>query len=371
MYRSGSRPVQIDHRRSIEEEKGKRKKKKKKKRKRRRRKGEEEIPRGSAASPCCPRATFLPAQGDGTSLARGRLFSLRKETELLSREERDRGDILQEVGENVADIVIFADGSWNSFVEHNESINQVHEGRSQQQDNSNPENQNNLAGVVDLTIAKSPEVGPFQNSAHTAENYGCEIEDKKPFRDDEGLPIPLYASGASVINTSLCTQAPAYYTESGIWPRNMSSVSSSESGRMVGANANALGTLASILPNVLLNPIHTDAVSPVLNRDPAGFELSHPTLNFQQVPQVTQLAENVQLEPLYEVSSINNNEAGRQVIRTPIAVQAFPAQTQIPSSSRTAQTGLLSFNSMVSNGYAAVLPNTFSINSCRRCTRFS
>nr|XP_018682721.1 PREDICTED: E4 SUMO-protein ligase PIAL2-like isoform X2 [Musa acuminata subsp. malaccensis] len=252
--------------------------------------------------------------------------------------------ILQEVGENVADIVIFADGSWNSFVEHNESINQVHEGRSQQQENSNTENQNNLADVVDLTIAKSPEVGPFQNSAYTAENYGCEIEDRKPFRDDEGLPIPLHASGASVSNTSLCTQAPAYYTKSGIWPRNMSSVSSSVSGRMVGANANALGTLESILPNVLLNPIHTDAVSPVLNRDPAGFELSQPTLNFQQVPQVTQLAENVQLEPLHEGSSINNNEAGRpiprQVIKTPRAVQALPAQTQIPSSSRTAQTAV-------------------------------
>ncbi|XP_065045932.1 E4 SUMO-protein ligase PIAL2-like [Musa acuminata AAA Group] len=250
-------------------------------------------------------------------------------------------EILQEVEENVADIVIFADGSWNSFVEHNESINQVHEGRSQEQENSNTENQNNLADVVDLTIAKSPEVGPFQNSAYTAENYGYEIEDRKPFRDDEGLPIPLYASGASVINTSLCTQAPAYYTKSGIWPRNMSSVSSSVSGRMVGANANALGTLESILPNVLLNPIHTDAVSPVLNRDPAGFELSQPTLNFQQVPQVTQLAENVQLEPLHEGSSINNNEAGRpiprQVIKTRRAVQALPAQTQIPSSSRTVQ----------------------------------
>ncbi|CAL9186334.1 unnamed protein product [Musa hybrid cultivar] len=269
------------------------------------------------------------------------------------------------VGENVADIVIFADGSWNSFVEHNESINQVHEGRSQQQENSNTENQNNLADVVDLTIAKSPEVGPFQNSAYTAENYGCEIEDRKPFRDDEGLPIPLYASGASVINTSLCTQAPAYYTKSGIWPRNMSSVSSSVSGRMVGANANALGTLESILPNVLLNPIHTDAVSPVLNRDPAGFELSQPTLNFQQVPQVTQLAENVQLEPLHEGSSINNNEAGRpiprQVIKTPRAVQALPAQTQIPSSSRTAQTGLLSFNSMISNSYATVSYQSLSL----------
>lgn len=249
--------------------------------------------------------------------------------------------ILQEVGENVADIVIFADGSWNSFVEHNESINQVHEGRSQQQENSNTENQNNLADVVDLTIAKSPEVGPFQNSAYTAENYGCEIEDRKPFRDDEDLPIPLYASGASVINTSLCTQAPAYYTKSGIWPRNMSSVSSSVSGRMVGANANALGTLESILPNVL-----------------------QPTLNFQQGPQVTQLAENVQLEPLHESSSINNNEAGRpiprQVIKTPSAVQALPAQTQIPSSSRTAQTGLLSFNSMISNSYATVSHQSLS-----------
>ncbi|CAL9121326.1 unnamed protein product [Musa textilis] len=267
--------------------------------------------------------------------------------------------ILQEVGENVADIVIFADGSWNSFVEHNESINQVHEGRFQQQENSNTS-----TNVVDLTIAKSPEVGPFQNSANTAENYGCEIEDRKLFRDDEGLPISLYVSGASVINTSLCTQAPAYYTESGIRPRNMSSVSSSVSGRMVGANANTVGTLESILPDVLLNPIHTDAVSPVLNRNPAGFELSQPTLNFQQVPQVTQLAEIAQLEPMHEGSLINNNEAGRpiprQVIKTPRAVQAFPAQTQIPNSSRMVQTGLLSFSSMISNSYAAVSYQTLS-----------
>lgn len=269
--------------------------------------------------------------------------------------------VLQEVGEDVADIVIFADGSWKVFVEHNKSINQVHKVRSGQQETSN-ENGSTLTGVVDLTmeedyaadIAKCPEDTPSHGYAYRAENISCELEDRKPFRDIEGFPVSLYASGAPVASTPMNIQAAVYNTGDGILPWNFPSVSSSTSARTGGGTANALGTLESLVPNVVLNPIQTDAVSPALNRVLTGLELSQSTPTFQQASQGMPLAENLQFQPLHLAGSIITNEAGRppiprHVSRTPIAVQALPAQTQPPSSSRRVHVGSSNSNSMINS----------------------
>ncbi|URE48497.1 MIZ/SP-RING zinc finger [Musa troglodytarum] len=270
--------------------------------------------------------------------------------------------VLQEVGEDVADIVIFADGSWKAFVEHNKSIKQVHKVRSGRQETSN-ENESTLTGVVDLTmeedyasdIAKCPEeVTPLHGYAYRAENISCVLEDRKPFRDIEGLPVSLYASGAPVASTPMNIQAAVYNTGDSILPWNLPSASSSTSARTGGGNAHALGTLESLVPNVVLNPIQTDAVSPALNRVLTGFELSQSTPTFQQASQGTSLAENLQLQPLQLAGSIITNEAGRppiprHVSRTPIAVQALPAQTQPHSSSRRVHIGSSNSNSMINS----------------------
>ncbi|CAL9058625.1 E4 SUMO-protein ligase PIAL2-like isoform X1 [Musa acuminata AAA Group] len=280
--------------------------------------------------------------------------------------------VLQEVGEDIADIVIFADGSWKAFVEHNKSINQVHKVRSGQQETSN-ENGSTLTGVVDLTmeedyasdIAKcSEEVTPSHGYAYRAENIICELEDRKPFRDIEGLPVSLDTSGAPVTSTPIDILAAVYNTGDGILPWNLPSVSSSTSGRTGGGNANALGTLESLVPNVVLNPIQTDAVSPALNRVLTGLEFSQSTPTFQQASQGMPLAENLQLQPLHLAGSIITNEAGRppiprHVSRTPIAVQALPAQTQPPSSSRRVHIGSSNSNSMI-NSITSISHQAFS-----------
>ncbi|RRT49022.1 hypothetical protein B296_00046974 [Ensete ventricosum] len=267
--------------------------------------------------------------------------------------------VLQEVGEDVADVVIFADGSWKALVEHNKSINQVHKVRSGQQETSN-ENGSTLTGVVDLTMEEDfasecpGEVTPLHGYAYRAENMSCELEDRKPFRDLAGLPVSLYASGAPVASTPMNIQAAVYNTGDGILPWNLPSVSSSTSARTGGGNANALGTLESLVPNVVLNPIQTDAVSPALNRVLTGFEPSQSTPTFQQASQGTQLAENLQLQPLHLAGSIITNQGGRppiprHVSRTPIAVQALPAQTQPPSSSRRMHIGSSNSSSMINS----------------------
>ncbi|WOK97205.1 E4 SUMO-protein ligase PIAL2-like isoform X1 [Canna indica] len=259
--------------------------------------------------------------------------------------------ILREVGEGVADIVIFADGSWKAFDEHNVNINQVHKGSSRQQE-TNTENNSTLDDVVDLTmekdctsdIEKNTEQVIFRRSEDKAEDDISELEDRKPFKDNEGLPIPPHASGASIGSSLMSSQMAAHYTRDSIWPGNMPSFSSSILDR-TGCTIpyNAQGTLESLSNNIMTNVTNisqSDVVSPALNRGPV---VSQPAVSL-----MTQLGENMQLQSSRVGGSTISSEAGRcfiprHVSRTPTAVQALPAQTQSLSSSRRMQ-------SVVTNG---------------------
>ncbi|WOL00786.1 E4 SUMO-protein ligase PIAL2-like isoform X4 [Canna indica] len=338
--------------------------------------------------------------------------------------------ILEEVAEHVTDIVILADGSWKVF-EYGEHIKQMDDRQSGPQEAVMEDVRGTSADVMDLTIEKDcasdtanyPEVMLPNITADTAENSNYEIEDNKPIMENECSPIPLYASEASVVST-MCAQAVSSHLENAISYSNLSSTSCSLSDTSVCADTNALGTLESLVPSVLLNPVETDVVSPALNQGHAGYELPQATMNFQQVsivpsvlnpirtefvfpapnqrpagfeipqttvnslqawlvpnvalnpiqndalssafnqgpagsefpqttlnfqqlPQVAHLTENMQLQSFHVTPSVTTNEARRHTIprhvsRTPIAIQALPAQTQMPRSLQRMQTALAS-----------------------------
>lgn len=266
--------------------------------------------------------------------------------------------ILQEVGDHVSDILIYADGSWK-YVEHNGIENQTQKG-SKLQDNS-IENDDSTS-TVDLTmeedytsdIARTQEV-MLQRPEDKAENDSFVPEDMKPPRDNEGLTVS-HTPGASVTSSYVGTHE-THYAGDGIWPRNLPIFPSFTSDRIGDAVINAQRILENNVTDVMLNPVQTDAVSPAFVRGPTVPELPQSTLS-----QMIQLAENMQLQSSHVAGAVITNETGwptipRHVSRTLTAIQALPSQSQSHNSSRRMQSGLLRFSLMIANTKVSVKKN--------------
>ncbi|XP_010915781.1 uncharacterized protein [Elaeis guineensis] len=229
--------------------------------------------------------------------------------------------ILKEAGEGVSDVVIYADESWKAVVEHNGTTNELHSGGLEGQQDDSIQSDINTCTVVDLTME-------YDDKSEMSQNGTCEFEDRKPFEHIQGF-------SGSELHSELPVAAPTN-----------------------GSNARASGTLESLVPDIVLNPVITDAVSPALNRDAAAnHELSQPTLSFQHATQLRQL---MQLQQSHFGGSIINNEIARPSIprhisRNPVAVQALPVQTQTqtPNSSRRMWTNILSSTSVIPNSPAS------------------
>lgn len=255
--------------------------------------------------------------------------------------------ILKEAGEGVSDVVIYADESWKAAVEHNGTTNELHNGTLEGQQDGSIESDINTFTVVDLTMEDDDKSEMSQNGA-------CEFEDRKPFEHIQGFPGSEFHSE---LPTSVTTQVAAHHVD-GIWSRNLllNNYSNESLAPTNGSNAHASGTLESLVPNIVLNPVITDAVSPALNRDAtANHELSQPTLSFQHATQLRQL---IQLQQSHFGGSIINNEIARPSIprhisRNPIAVQALPVQTQTPNSCRRMRANILSSTSVIPNSPAS------------------
>ncbi|KAG1335114.1 putative E4 SUMO-protein ligase PIAL2 [Cocos nucifera] len=258
--------------------------------------------------------------------------------------------ILKEAGEGVSDVVIYADECWKAVVEHNGTTNELHSGRLEGQQDGSVQSDINTFTVVDLTMEDDDKSEMSQNGA-------CEFEDRKPFEHLQGFSGSELHSELPVAGTSVTTQVAAHHVDA-IWSSNLSltNYSNVSLAPTNGSNARASGTLESLVPDIVLNPVITDAVSPALNRDAtANHEHSQPTLSFQHAAQLRQL---MQLQQSHFGGSIINNEIARPSIprhisRNPIAVQALPVQTQTPNSSRRMWTNILSSTSVIPNSPAS------------------
>ncbi|XXG42224.1 hypothetical protein AAC387_Pa01g2550 [Persea americana] len=253
--------------------------------------------------------------------------------------------ILKEVGDNVADVLISEDGSWKVVDEHDGITNQLQNG-----------SQNVLANVIDLTMEGTDD-GDVAISSTGAEaslgltnqrciNYtSCETEDRKPFEDIQLSSAAENHSAAAAFNSaSDIVQEPASLVWQNIWSRislaasTMNGSVSHSAAAAAAARVNAPAGISESPLDALLEPVLTDAVSPALNREPVdGHGGTQLTTAFQNVPQLRQFvaSENFRLQQSRFENSILSNEIlrqsiPRQVTRTPIAVQALPAQTQVP-----------------------------------------
>ncbi|KAG7956494.1 hypothetical protein I3843_11G126300 [Carya illinoinensis] len=223
--------------------------------------------------------------------------------------------VLREVGENVDEVIISADGSWKAIVESDDHVDQsllkanCEKERTEWQEFSRVSN--SLHNVLELTE---------DNNEMDAASYG-EIEDRKPLQAN----LPVASNLVLLTESNRTNDVNQLVNEledeiwSGIYSGSMSMNSSSRS------NAQRVGGISESIPaNLMQPPVLTGAVSPALNQEP----------NFTTSMMRSQCSpNNFQLQQSQYANSVVNNEyrlpsIASHVSRTPTAIQALPVQPQ-------------------------------------------
>ncbi|XP_077251383.1 uncharacterized protein LOC143890530 [Tasmannia lanceolata] len=298
--------------------------------------------------------------------------------------------VLREVGEDVVDVFISADGSWRIAAELDSHADHHHNGSLpgkerddglEQQCESNKKAQNIQAGVVDLTMEETDTPGNLTSNAAggATETSVCpiinqvhadiiETEDRKPFQDIllQGFSgTENLIESSSIVNSASDTLQEGAYQQIGpdFWSRMLSLTSHSNGspGPTISRTDDAHIQTSFPVGGGMLAPVLTDAVPPAVNREPMnnGHGMTQqPTISFPQVGQfvATESYMQLQQQPRFG-NSIVSSETGRpsiprHITRNPIAVQALPAQTQVPNPhhQRPRTTSALNPNPMISSG---------------------
>ena len=227
---------------------------------------------------------------------------------------------MKEVGDDVADVIISADGSWKAVFENDDHLDQARDTNlNPLKETSEPLEstavQNALPSVIDLAE---------DDGTMDIDNI-CGIEDIKPSLADLSATPQLN-------NTIGINQNVAAPIDEACW-QGLHIAS--------GLAANAwldnpvVGGIPHPTPTTLLQ---SASVAPVLNREADGRVNTNLTAPEMQ----THLAcpNNFQSQQMQFMNSIPSNEYGsfpsisRTVSRTPVAVQALPAQSQTPGAQR-------------------------------------
>ncbi|KAJ0106077.1 hypothetical protein Patl1_17633 [Pistacia atlantica] len=266
-------------------------------------------------------------------------------------------EVLREVGKNIADVIISADGSWKAVLESDDNMNQAHdkipsgenEGSEQQQP---PGFLNPGPNVVDLTK---------YDDEMDAMILG-ETEDRKPILTDlQSQPVPINISRPSELsNTVGVNQNAVSQGEDDFWAGILSSLgpaSSSVDSISVPASANFM--TSSLLADAI-SPAITDAISHALNRETEALGYSNLTTSMMQSQYLS--PNDLQLQQSHFV---NHHEYGRlslnrNINRTPIAIQALPAQSQTPSPQQRSGTN---FNFVTPNGSSLASQSALSVGN--------
>lgn len=243
--------------------------------------------------------------------------------------------VLAETGEDATHVVLGSDGSWK-VVEYRDTAEKPGSGMDAAGtfDTFGCEAigaSNGLSAVVDLTMEAEDfqagsgtcpsQIQPSDNLPYQDRNGGqCAPEDSKPFQD-ASQGVSLMSSAQSSLYTSEAIQASLGQS----WDHLRSMVSVAMPASLGRSHAQLVP--GSLPPCPSLNPVITDAVSPALGREGAEMAL------FSTVP--WQFMDSFELLQTHAVSpSIGETDARqipRHINRVPVASQALPGQTQVPS----------------------------------------
>lgn len=265
--------------------------------------------------------------------------------------------VLREVAGNVSDIMLSADGSWKAITDSAQTDEHFDRTLRSNQDESvqceSTRSPNTVANVVDLTM-EDVEENCVMNT--------YEFEDRKPFKDvDLGNSSAGLHLSSEIHNASEVAQNLESRVEDEFFPGVFLPCSPSLNVSATPGPSNSLAT------NSMVTPVLTDAVSPAYNRELADVRWGNQARD-SIVQTQTFAPSNLQLHPAEVGSSFVFKDFGRSmptiVSRTPIAVQALPAQSQMPASHNRSRTNM---NPLLSNGSHTEALN----NSAERQQQFS
>ncbi|KAL5749969.1 hypothetical protein ACOSP7_024572 [Xanthoceras sorbifolium] len=279
------------------------------------------------------------------------------------RVDQNMVKVLREVGENVTDVIISADGSWRAVLESDgnvETLNNTfsrNKERSEQQESTDCMNSDPV--VLDLTT----------NDEEMEAASADEIEDMKPLLSNlQSQTVATNLTKSSELNNTVGanrnvdTQSENNFQYAGLHSNGSAFPGISDA-------RNDGGISEPSLPYRMTPPVLTDAISPALDRGAEGcgyIDLATSLMQGQY-----SAPGNLQLQQSQFVDSIVNNEYGRfsslnrNVNRTPIAVQALPAASQTPSPQQRSGTG---FNSLTPNGSSLSSQAALSVGNGYRTT---
>ncbi|KAK8454969.1 hypothetical protein SEVIR_4G059800v4 [Setaria viridis] len=241
------------------------------------------------------------------------------------RIDQKMAKILEENGNDVIDVLVFADGSWKAAPAHDEKSDR-HRGDAVQQNGDTIETDSSSSGVIDLINGNGDGDLPM--------DWTSTSEDTKPQLNSQDLSVSDYLP-----DFPMADQTEDLYLGDGSNGGSNMAFTSRQNLLLPstsGLGSSSFGTLESILPQNVLRPVITDAVSPSL-------EASSSTSSMQHVSQETH-CETVQLQP--QIGPVLGSEVRRISIprnprREPVGVQALPVPPQNPGSSARLQPNIL------------------------------
>ncbi|PAN25634.1 hypothetical protein PAHAL_4G314800 [Panicum hallii] len=240
------------------------------------------------------------------------------------RIDQKMAKILEETGDDVLDVLVFADGSWKAAPAHDEKSDR-HRGDGIHQTGDAVETDSSSSDVIDLINGDGDL--PMMD-------WASALEDTKPLLNSQDISVSDYLP-----DVPMASHTEDLYVGDG---NNGGSNMAFTSGQNLllpstsGLGSSSFGTLESILPQNVLRPVITDAVSPSL-------ETSTATSGMQPVSQETH-CETVQLQP--QIGPVHRSEVRslpipRNPRREPVRVQALPVPPQNPGSSTRLQPNIL------------------------------
>ncbi|XP_066369969.1 E4 SUMO-protein ligase PIAL2-like [Miscanthus floridulus] len=233
--------------------------------------------------------------------------------------------ILEETGDDVTGVLVFADGSWKADPAQDEKSDR-HRGDAIQQTGDSIETDSPSSDVIDLINGNDD--GDLQMDWVSA------LEDTKPLLNSQDLSVSDYLT-----DLPMAVQTEDLYRVDGNNGGSNMAFTSRQNLLLPptsGLGSSSFGTLESILPQNVLRSVITDAVSPSL-------ETSTSTSGMQHVSQETHCG-TVQLPA--QVGPVHGSEVRRLPIprnprREPVGVQALAVPQQNPGSSTRLQPNIL------------------------------
>ncbi|XP_062233539.1 E4 SUMO-protein ligase PIAL2 isoform X2 [Phragmites australis] len=243
------------------------------------------------------------------------------------RIDQKMAKILQETGGDVIDVFVFTDGSWKAAPANDEKSDR-RTGHAIQQTGDTVETDSSSSHVIDLINRN--------DDGDLSMNWASASEDTKPLLNSQDLSVADYLPDFPISAPAQTEDLYPGDANNGVSNMALTSRQNLLLPSTTGLASSTFGTLESILPQNVLRPVITDAVSPSL-------ETSNSISGMQHVSQETH-REIVQLQP--QIGPLHGSEMRRPPIpRNPrrelVGVQALPVPPQNLGSSRRLQPNIL------------------------------